>query len=83
MNAVPGMNDTILAAVKAGTQLGNHKSYKITFLASIAFGGLAIIASLFVQDVSHLLTNNINKKIRRPGKQVVERVEEKVTQATV
>lgn len=66
-DAVPGMNDKILAAVDAGTKQGNHTSYKLAFLASIAFGCLAIIASVFVGDVSHLLTNDINKKIRRMG----------------
>lgn len=70
LNAVPGINDAILTAVDTGTKLGHHASYKLTFLVSIAFGGLAIFASFFIQDVSHLLTNEINKKIRRSEKPV-------------
>lgn len=83
LNAVPGMNDTILTAVDTGNKMGYHASYKLTFLVSIAFGCLAIFASCFLQDVSHLLTNDINKKIRRPGKPLVGSNEGKVEPLSV
>ena len=67
LNAVPGMNSTIATAVTDGNLLGYHMAFKLVFLSSIAFGGIAIIASFFVQDVSMYLNNYVNKTIHRRG----------------
>lgn len=83
LDSVPGINDTIEAAVGSGTKLGYHHSFKPAFLASIAFGSLAIISSVFIQDVSHLLTNEINKKIRLSGKKTEETSKGKLEESDV
>ncbi|CAK7202067.1 hypothetical protein SEUCBS139899_004787 [Sporothrix eucalyptigena] len=67
LDAVPGMNSTIAQAVTDGNLLGYHQAFKLVFLSTIAFGGIAIIASFFVQDVSMYLNNFVNKTIHRPG----------------
>lgn len=66
LGSVPGMNDTILAAVGEGTKMGYHDTFRIVYLASLVFGIIAIISAFFVQDVSHLFTGFVNKKIHTP-----------------
>lgn len=69
LDAVPGMNSTILEAVTDGNLLAYHMAFKIVFLSTISFGGIAIIASFFVQDVSRFMNNFVNKTISRRGEE--------------
>ncbi|KAL1898142.1 hypothetical protein Sste5346_003544 [Sporothrix stenoceras] len=69
LDAVPGMNSTILEAVTDGNLLAYHMAFKIVFLSTISFGGIAIIASFFVQDVSKFMNNFVNKTIHRRGEE--------------
>lgn len=77
LEAVPGMNSTILEAVNDGNLRGYHLAFKLVFLSTISFGGLAILSSFFVQDVDQYLNNFINKTIHRPGNDVREHSSEK------
>ncbi|KIW01131.1 uncharacterized protein PV09_07417 [Verruconis gallopava] len=63
LEAVPGMNKTILAAVGAGTKRGYAMSLSTTYLTSLAFGGLALITCFFIKDISEYLTLFVNKKV--------------------
>ncbi|EON69199.1 hypothetical protein W97_08558 [Coniosporium apollinis CBS 100218] len=66
LQSVPGMNNNILAAFGEATKHAHSSSFKVVYLSSLAFGGVAIIASLFVQDVSKFMTDFVNKTIHKP-----------------
>lgn len=63
MDAVPGITPAIAAAVGDGVKLAYTHSFSTVYLASIAFGGLAIIATLFTSDIDHFLTNYVSRRI--------------------
>ncbi|KAK7429333.1 hypothetical protein QQZ08_004145 [Neonectria magnoliae] len=64
-DSIPRINATILAAVDEGTT-GCKNTFQILYLSSLAFGIIAIVSAFFLQDVSHLLTGFVNKKIHTP-----------------
>ncbi|CAK7200619.1 hypothetical protein SEUCBS139899_003317 [Sporothrix eucalyptigena] len=68
LEAVPGMTSTILGAVSEGTLAGYHDTFKVVFLATLAFGGLAIISAFFIQEIGHLLNNFVNKTLTNTSK---------------
>ena len=75
-DSVPGINATILAAVDEGTKMGYQNTFQIVYLSSLAFGIVAIVSAFFVQDVSHLLTGFVNKKIHTPHLKKTEKDDE-------
>ncbi|CAK7231085.1 hypothetical protein SCUCBS95973_007793 [Sporothrix curviconia] len=75
LEAVPGMNSTILTAVSRGTLAGYHDTYKVVFLATLAFGALSIIASFFIQEIGHLPNNFINKTLTNTSRRTDADVE--------
>lgn len=66
LQAVPGMNADILGALDSATKVAYSNAFKIVYLSSLAFAGLAIIAAFFVVDVDHYMTNYVNKTIHKP-----------------
>jgi len=64
LEAVPGMNADVLAAVGNAMKVANTQAFQTVYLVSIVFGGLAIIAALFSQSVDHLMTDYVARKIR-------------------
>jgi len=66
LEAVPGMNDNILTAFSIATKDAYSHAFKIVYLSSLAFAGIAIVAAFFVVDVDKYLTNYVNKTIHRP-----------------
>src|SRR6185437_5736776 len=64
LEAVPGINPTIIAAVRDAVKVAYSQAFKTVYLTSIAFGGLAIIAALFITSVDGLLTDFVARKIR-------------------
>ena len=66
LNSVPGMNGTILTALNEGTMAAYKSSFRVVYLASLAFGAISIISALFVRDISQYLTNFVNKRIHEP-----------------
>jgi N-acetylmuramic acid 6-phosphate (MurNAc-6-P) etherase len=64
LEAVPGINPTIIAAVGDAVKTAYTQAFKTVYLTSIAFGGLAIIAALFVTPIDGLLTDFVARKIR-------------------
>lgn len=63
MSAVPGINGAIEAAVTNGLKTAYAASFSTVYLASIGFGGIAIIASLFTKDIDKHLTNFVSRRI--------------------
>lgn len=68
IDAVPGMNSTILEAVGLGTLAGYQDTFKVVFLATLAFGGLSIISAFFIEDVGQYLNNFVNKTLTNTPK---------------
>ncbi|ORY11695.1 fungal trichothecene efflux pump [Clohesyomyces aquaticus] len=56
---VPGITPQILAAGSSAYKTANADAYRTVFLANIAFSGVAIICSLLLPNVDHLLTSQV------------------------
>ncbi|KAI9735366.1 MAG: hypothetical protein M1818_006561 [Claussenomyces sp. TS43310] len=63
LEAVPGITPQILVALGVAEEDAFSGAVKIVFLATISFGGVAIIASFFIKDIDHLLTNQVIRKL--------------------
>jgi hypothetical protein len=59
LDAVPGVTPTIVAVGMRAYQLANAAAYRTVFLSTIAFTGVAIIATLLLPNVDHLLTGDV------------------------
>ena len=68
IDAVPGMTPSILEAVGLGTLAGYQDTFKVVFLATLAFGGLSIISAFFIEDVGQYLNNFVNKTLTNTSK---------------
>src|SRR5690606_27280389 len=58
---LPGLdgNETIWKQVVAAGQQGYANAYPWVFYCSIGFGGVAVIASLFIGDISSLVDDTV------------------------
>lgn len=56
---VPGITPTILALGTRAYQEANASAFRTVFLSTIAFTGVAIIATLFLPNIDHLLTGKV------------------------
>ncbi|KAF2677961.1 MFS general substrate transporter [Lentithecium fluviatile CBS 122367] len=57
--AVPGITPEILAIGTSAYQHANADAYRTVFFSNIAFSGVAIICSLLLPNVDHLLTGQV------------------------
>ena len=65
-DAVPGINPKILGAFAEATKHAYTHAFKVVYLSSLAFAGIAIVASQFVTDIDKYMTNFVNKTIHKP-----------------
>ncbi len=59
LQAVPGINATILAAGTAAYKQASADAYRTVFLSTIAFSGVAIIFAFFTADGSKMMTHDV------------------------
>lgn len=57
--AVPGVTPQIISKGTAAYKEANAAAYRTVFLSNIAFSGVAIICSLLLPNVDHLLTGQV------------------------
>lgn len=69
LDELPGIRPAILAAVSKIIPTAYSQAFKTVYLASLAFGGIAILSSLFSKDVQEHLTNKVERKLRGTQKQ--------------
>ncbi|KAJ5543894.1 hypothetical protein N7494_005173 [Penicillium frequentans] len=67
LQAVPGMTDSILAAIGNAEKTAYSQSFRTVFLVSIAFGGLAIIAAVVSVPIDDKLNNVVAAKLSGTG----------------
>jgi ABC-type thiamin/hydroxymethylpyrimidine transport system permease subunit len=67
ISTVPGMTDQISAIVTNAVKTAYSQSFQTVFLASIAFGGMAIIAAVFSVPVDDKLNNTVAAKLAGTG----------------
>lgn len=58
-SAIPGISPSILAAASRAYKEASSDGYRIIYLTSIAFSGLAVLLSFFVKDVEDRMTSKI------------------------
>lgn len=61
---VPGITPDVIAAVTAVLPRAYAAAFKTVYLVSIAFGGLAVIASLLTKDAAPYLTTTVSRKLQ-------------------
>jgi hypothetical protein len=76
--SVPGITPSILAAFELATKHAYSHAFKIVYLSSLAFAGIAIVAALFVIDVDKYMTNFVNKTIHKPQIHAEEKNQDEV-----
>lgn len=64
MAAVPGINAQVEAAVASATTQAWASSFRMVYLISIIFGGIAFIASFFTKSVDQYMTGQIARKLQ-------------------
>ena len=64
---VPGITDTIIAAVGAAVPTAYSQAFKTVYLASLGFGGVAIIGSLLTVDPEKHLTDKVERRLHGMG----------------
>lgn len=62
--SIPGMTDQLLAAISTAIQDATSSSFRVTYLSSLSFGGVAFIAAFFATDVDKYLTSFVNKELK-------------------
>ncbi|KAF1967172.1 MFS general substrate transporter [Bimuria novae-zelandiae CBS 107.79] len=73
---VPGVNDAILVAIGVGTKRAHTSGFSTVYLSTIAFGGVALIGSFFVRDISKYMTFFVNNTVAGKSMRKEENVEQ-------
>jgi hypothetical protein len=60
----PGITEGIIEAATIGSRWAYAESLKYVWLTSIAFGGCAIVACLFIGNISKYMTDRVAARIR-------------------
>jgi len=63
--SIAGVTPEIIAAGSAAYKQANADAYRTVFLSNIAFSGVAIVCSLLLPDVDHLLTGQVATTLHR------------------
>ncbi|CAK7210129.1 hypothetical protein SBRCBS47491_000666 [Sporothrix bragantina] len=63
MAAIPGINATIELAIADGVKKAWSSSFSTVYYSSLAFAGVAVIASFFSVDVDKYMTNYVSRRI--------------------
>jgi uncharacterized membrane protein YbhN (UPF0104 family) len=64
---VPGLSQSILAAITQALPTAYGQAFKTVYLASLGFGGIAIIGSLLVKDPQVHLTDKVERRMHGKG----------------
>ncbi|KAF4458452.1 fungal trichothecene efflux pump [Fusarium albosuccineum] len=67
-DGIPGVTDSIIATGVRAFKEANADAYRTVFLASIAFSGVAVIASLLLPNVDSLLTGKVASTLHKGRK---------------
>jgi len=65
MAKFPGITPAITAAVTKVLPVAYSQAFKTVYLASLGFGAIAIVGSLFSKDVQEHLTDTIDRKMHQ------------------
>jgi MFS family permease len=69
---VPGINSSIERVARTAYKIAYSDSFRTVYLASIAFGVLAIAASLFTHNMEDKFNNDVARKLHGKDIQMVE-----------
>ena len=64
LSSVSGSNATIIAAGTEALAHAYSDSYSIVYLATIAFGGCAVVAALFTSNMDSEMTDEVARKLQ-------------------
>lgn len=63
--SMPGMTAQLQQAIATAVQDATSSSFRVTYLCSLSFGGVALIAAFFATDVDKYLTGFVNKQLKQ------------------
>ncbi|KAF2651220.1 fungal trichothecene efflux pump [Lophiostoma macrostomum CBS 122681] len=64
---VPGLTQSVLAAITQALPTAYGQAFKTVYLASLGFGGIAIIGSLLTKDPQEHLTDKVERRMHGKG----------------
>ncbi|KAJ4286774.1 hypothetical protein N0V90_013026 [Kalmusia sp. IMI 367209] len=64
---VPGISSSVLAAIAEAVPTAYSQAFKTVYLASLGFGGIAIIGSLLTVDPEKHLTDKVERRLHGKG----------------
>ena len=64
---VPGITSAVITAVTQALPIAYSQAFKTVYLASLGFGGIAIIGSLFTKDPKEHLTDKVERRMHGKG----------------
>ncbi|KAI1076195.1 trichothecene efflux pump [Whalleya microplaca] len=63
LDTFPGLTDAVKGAVASVLPIAYSQAFKTVYLASLGFGGIAIIGCLFSKDAQQHLTDKVGRKM--------------------
>ncbi|KAG7130845.1 Trichothecene efflux pump TRI12 like protein [Verticillium longisporum] len=63
MATFPGITDSIQEAVRSVLPIAYSQAFKTVYLASLGFGGIAIVGCLFLKDAQKHLTDRVERRM--------------------
>jgi Fungal trichothecene efflux pump (TRI12) len=63
LSKLPDATSAVIAAVQKAAPIGYSQAYKTVYLASLAFGAIALMGSVFSKDPEKHLNDNITRKL--------------------
>ncbi|KIW04526.1 uncharacterized protein PV09_04280 [Verruconis gallopava] len=70
LSKVPGINNNIITAARAGQKSAWSASFSTVYLSTIAFGATALIVAWFATDISEYMTTFVNKRVEQSKSRV-------------
>ncbi|KAL5454836.1 hypothetical protein PMIN07_007380 [Paraphaeosphaeria minitans] len=67
VDKAPGVTPSIIAAIAAAVPTAYSQAFKTVYLASLGFGGIAIIGSLLTVDPEKHLTDKVERRLHGMG----------------
>jgi len=64
---VPGITSAVITAVTQALPIAYSQAFKTVYLASLGFGGIAIIGSLLTKDPKKHLTDKVERRMHGKG----------------
>lgn len=78
-----GLSSSVLSAITGAIPVAYSQAFKTVYLASLGFGGIAIIGSLLVVDPKKHLTNKVERRLNAQRSKTIATKDSELTDSEV